>query len=192
MPHKPSRILFGSHLYLCYIDESGTPDVPGNTSHFVLAGVTLPVWHWKDADREVSQIMARHGVPGQELHTAWLLRPYVEQELIPAFENMTFAARRSAVERERNAQLLKLQRRKGSHAAFRQARKNYQKSAAYIHLTRTQRLHLAEDIADAVGNWGFARLFAECIGKLHHDPVRHTRSIEEQALEQVISRVRTH
>ena len=132
--------------------------------------------------------MARHGVPGQELHTAWLLRPYVEQDLIPDFERMTFAARRAAVERERNAQLLKLQRRKGSHAAFRQARKNYAKSAAYIHLTQIQRLRLAEDIASTVGNWGFARLFAECIDKLHHDPIRHSRSIEEQALEQVISR----
>ena len=24
-------------MYLCYIDESGTPDIPGNTSHYVLA-----------------------------------------------------------------------------------------------------------------------------------------------------------
>ena len=26
-------------VYFCYIDESGTPQVPGNTSHYVLCGV---------------------------------------------------------------------------------------------------------------------------------------------------------
>ena len=31
-------------MYLCYIDESGTSDIPGNTSHFILAGLSLPIW----------------------------------------------------------------------------------------------------------------------------------------------------
>jgi hypothetical protein len=39
-----------------------------------------------------------------------------------------------------------------------------------------------------VGNWGFARLFAECIDKIHYDPVFTKSSAEEQAFEQVISR----
>ena len=38
-------------MYLCYIDESGTSTVPGNTSHFVLAGISMPIWHWQDCDR---------------------------------------------------------------------------------------------------------------------------------------------
>ena len=29
-------------MQLCYIDESGTPDVLGNTSHYVLAGISVP------------------------------------------------------------------------------------------------------------------------------------------------------
>ena len=33
-------------MYLCYIDESGTSDIPGNTSHLILAGLSLPIWHW--------------------------------------------------------------------------------------------------------------------------------------------------
>jgi hypothetical protein len=33
-------------MYLCYIDESGTPESSGNTSHFVLAGISIPIWHW--------------------------------------------------------------------------------------------------------------------------------------------------
>ncbi|MGO9238948.1 MAG: DUF3800 domain-containing protein [Methylocella sp.] len=175
-------------MYLCYVDESGTPDVPGNTSHFVLAGITIPIWHWKDADRDVSAIMTRYDLAQHELHTAWLLRPYLEQDNIPGFENLGRAARRTAVERARNTHLLKLQQRKGGHKAYRQARKNYEKSEAYIHLTKHERLTLAEDVADTVGSWGFARLFAECIDKLHFDPNRSSRTVEEQAFEQVISR----
>jgi len=38
-------------MYLCYVDESGTPDIPGNTSHFVLDGIFTPVWHWKKCER---------------------------------------------------------------------------------------------------------------------------------------------
>ena len=37
-------------MYLCYIDESGTSVVPGNTSHFVLAGLSIPIVQWKGGD----------------------------------------------------------------------------------------------------------------------------------------------
>lgn len=39
-----------------------------------------------------------------------------------------------------------------------------------------------------VGNWGFARLFAECIDKVYFDPVRTGKTIDEQSFEQVVSR----
>ena len=44
------------------------------------------------------------------------------------------------------------------------------------------------DIADCMSRWGFARLFAECIDKVHFDPARAGRSVDEQAFEQVVSR----
>ena len=44
-------------MYLCYIDESGTPDVPGNTSHYVLAGVSIPVQYWRDCDEELFDLI---------------------------------------------------------------------------------------------------------------------------------------
>ena len=47
-------------MYLYYTDESGTSDIPGNTSHFVLAGVSIPIWHWRDADGEVIAIEQRN------------------------------------------------------------------------------------------------------------------------------------
>ena len=175
-------------MYLCYIDESGTPDVPGNTSHFVLAGVSLPIWHWLDADREISQILGNYDLEDQELHTAWLLRPYLEQSRIANFSGLSRAARRSAVQRARTEHLLQLQRGRGRQRAYRQARKNYKHTAPYIHLTSDERRQLISEAANCIGRWGFARLFAECINKVHFDPSRTNRTIEEQAFEQIVSR----
>jgi hypothetical protein len=45
-----------------------------------------------------------------------------------------------------------------------------------------------EEIARTVGDWGFARLFAECIDKIHFDPSKAKQSLDEQAFEQVVSR----
>lgn len=174
-------------MYLCYIDESGTSSVPGNTSHFVLAGIALPIWHWRDADAEISAILSRYGLEGKELHTAWVLRSYLEQTLIPNFETLDWAARKSAVRAKRTQHLLDLQRRQRGKT-YRQTKKNYQHSAPYIHLTREERRTLIREVADCVGGWGFARLYAECIDKIHFDAPRARRSIDEQAFEQIVSR----
>src|SRR5262245_2229428 len=97
-------------MYLCYLDESGTSAIPGTTSHFVLAGVSIPIWHWKDADREITKALARYDLDEEEFHTGWLLRKYLEQSQIPNFVGLDRAARRSAVQRKRTAELLRLQR----------------------------------------------------------------------------------
>jgi len=34
-------------MNLCYMDESGTPDIPGNSSHFILVGFSIPITYWK-------------------------------------------------------------------------------------------------------------------------------------------------
>jgi hypothetical protein len=57
-----------------------------------------------------------------------------------------------------------------------------------MHLTLAERTTLAAEIADCVSGWGYARLFAECIDKLHFDPIRTGRSVDEQAFEQIVSR----
>lgn len=59
---------------------------------------------------------------------------------------------------------------------------------AYTHLTYDERLQAVRDVADAVGGWGYARLFAECIDKVHFDPHRTRLSVGEQGFEQVVSR----
>ena len=174
-------------MYLCYIDESGTSSVPGNTSHFVLAGLSVPIWHWNDSDRELRRIKQRYGLLEAELHTAWLLRRYLEQSRVSDFGNLSYSQRRSQVERLRTTELLRLQAQQNKKH-YRQTKKNYKHTADYVHLTFDERKRFVLDVADCVGNWGFARLFAECIDKVHFDPIRAERSIDEQAFEQVVSR----
>ena len=174
-------------MHLCYIDESGTSDIPGNTSHFVLAGVSIPIWHWRQADREISAIKARYDLQEAEIHTAWILRKYLEQSRISDFEQLSRDQRRATVTSERTAQLLQLQKQ-NRPKAYRQAKKNYAQTGAYIHLTLTERQHFINDVADCVSAWGFARLFAECIDKVHFNPQIARPSLDEQAFEQLISR----
>jgi len=173
--------------YLCYIDESGTPDLPGTSSHFILSGISIPIWHWKDADREAESVLAKYGLRDEELHTAWLLRSYSEQSKIPNFDRLPWDERRSAAERARASQLLALQRAQ-NRTAYKQAKKNYAHTKAYVHLTRDERASLVREVADCVSGWGFARIFSENIDKLHFDPVRTHRTVAEQAFEQVVSR----
>ena len=163
-------------MYLCYIDESGTSGIPGNTSHFILAGIAIPIWHWKDCDAELRVVKRRYNLSGSEIHTAWILRKYLEQSKIADFDTMSQTERRSEVEKVGNAK------------SYRQTKKNYQKTGDYIHLTLAERRQFINDVADRVSNWGFARLFAECIDKVHFDPNRSARTIDEQSFEQIVSR----
>jgi hypothetical protein len=43
-------------MLLCYIDESGTADIPGNTSHYILAGLAVPVRYWRDCDKAIESV----------------------------------------------------------------------------------------------------------------------------------------
>lgn len=125
-------------MQLCYLDESGTPELPGNTSHYVLAGLAIPVWHWKTCDQEITKIRVKYGVEGSELHTAWILRAYMEQRKIVGFDMMTYVQRRQEVEHWRRAELIRLQKLP-KNQPYRQATKNFRKTEAYIHLTWDER-----------------------------------------------------
>jgi Protein of unknown function (DUF3800) len=174
-------------MYILYVDESGTSAIPGNTSHFILAGISIPIWRWRTSDEAVNAIMARYGLSGKEFHTAWILRTYLEQSRIAGFEQLDWAARRASVERERNRYLLLLQRTQ-RRQSYSQTKKNFAHTRHYIHLTLNQRRSLVREVADSVSGWGYARLFAECIDKLHFNPARSGRPVDEQAFEQVVSR----
>lgn len=114
-------------------------------------------------------------------------RPYFEQSRIPNFEALDYKQRRMQVESLRHVELLRLQRIKNPKL-YKQTRKNYRETASYIHLGYNERQTLVKELARCVSKWGFARLFAECIDKVHFVSARTMRSIDEQAFEQVISR----
>src|SRR5438046_159793 len=59
-------------MHLCYLDESGTPDIPGNTSHYVLAGLSVPIWNWKTCEKEIGIIRRKYDLQNREIHTAWI------------------------------------------------------------------------------------------------------------------------
>lgn len=172
-------------MYLLYVDESGTSTIPGNTSHFILTGISIPNWHWKNCDNEISTIKQRYDLSGKEIHTAWILRNYLEQSRIPNFETLNFTERRSEVLKLRNRHLLNLQR-SGKNKQYKQTKKNYNKTKDYIHLTYDQRKNFINAIAECVSNWGFARLFAECIDKVYFDALKTSEDIDYQAFEQII------
>ena len=121
-------------LHLCYIDESGVPELNQGTSHFVLLGLSIEAWDWRRQDRAVTAVKRKFGLADAEIHTGWMSRRYLEQERIPNFQTLDWAVRRLQVRQERSAQLIKEYALKGSNAA-RELRKNYRKTDAYIHLT---------------------------------------------------------
>ncbi len=170
------------------IDASGTSDIPGNTSHFILAGISIPIWHWNDCDREIRHIKQRYDLADTEIHTAWLLRRYLEQNKVTDFARLSRNQRRSEVERLRKLELLRLQHASSKQNLYRQTKKNFKQTTDYIHLTSDERKQFILDIADCVSRWGFARLFAECINKVHFDPRRTGCSVDAQAFEQIVSR----
>lgn len=175
-------------MHLCYMDESGTSAVPGNSSQFVLVGIALPIEFWKEADSRISAIMANYRLAhGAELHTAWVMRPYLEQNQISNFEKLSDVDRARQVTMARNTHLLSLQRA-GNNKRYRQAKKNYEKTNEYIHLTFDERKAFVEAVAEEVSTWTNAKLFFECIDKIYQDASKTGRSIDEQAFEQVISR----
>lgn len=184
-------------MHLCYLDESGTPDIPGNTSHYILAGLAIPIWNWRDCEREIGIIRKKFGLENNEIHTAWMLRAYLEQSKIPSFGSFSHFDRRQKVETYRNAELLRLQKLP-NNKAYNQAKKTFRHTTAYTHLTIDERRAFIKEIAKCISNWGFARLYAECIDKINYQSlnlarsVREQRNIDEQALEQVVSRFENH
>lgn len=174
-------------MFLCYIDESGTPEIPGNTSHFILAGISIPINKWKDCDREITIIKVKYSLQGAEIHTGWMLRKYFEQSKIKDFEKLTKHQRIYEVEKIRKLEILSLQKSKNKQA-YRQTKKNYKHTKNYIHLTFDERKAFIKEVSICISRWTFAKLFAECVDKVHFDPARAPQNIYAQSFEQVVTR----
>jgi len=174
-------------LYFCYIDESGTSAIPGNTSHFVLAGLSIPIYKWKTAENDIDIIKRKYDLYGKEIHTGWLLRTYKEQNLVLNFDSLSNNERRLEVESLQRKELYRLQKNKSLRKQYIQAKKTYKQTKDYLHLTFQQRKDFVFEIAQKIGSWGFARIFAECVDKTYF-PTRTTTNLDEHAFEQIVTR----
>ncbi len=174
-------------VYFCYIDESGTPQIPGNTSHYILCGVSIPINYWKKCDTLIRRLKGKYDLCNAEIHTGWIMRTYLEQSKIKDFEKLNYDDRRREVLKMRKAEIFRAQKSKDTKG-LKQLKKNYKHTEPYIHLTHTERMQFLYEIADMVGKYRFIRIFAECIDKVFFDPTKSKSSVDEQALEQIVSR----
>lgn len=173
-------------MYLCYLDESGTPDPGANTDHFIFIGLAIPADTWKAKDLEVLAIKQRYGLGAEEIHTAWMMRDYPEQKRVPDFEGLDAGMRRKAVLGLRS---LNLGRSRSSNQT-RSLQANYKKTAAYVHLTRDERRRCVHELAMLCGGWEDARLFAEAKDKTLAPEL--PAECFERAFEQVVTRFNTY
>lgn len=174
-------------MYFCYLDESGTPQAVAQTSHFVLLGLAIPAAAWHVKDRRANVIKARYGLKDVEIHTGYIARRFPEQERIAGFEEMDSIDRRAAMEVERKHSLIEAAAVKTGDQ-LKALKKLYKKSADYVHLTHAQRTQLLRDLADEIGSWNDARLFAEAVDKAAMQPGVDTF---EKAFEQLVTRFHT-
>ena len=149
--------------------------------------MAIPISKWKLSESKITLLKKKYGLEDSEIHTGWLVRKYIEQSKIVGFESMSHVQRRYEVDKLRKTELLKLQK-SPNRGHYKQTKKNYKQTNAYIHLTYEERVKCIQELADLIGKWQYARIFGECIDKIHFDPKRAKYSVDEQALEQVVSR----
>ena len=120
-------------MYLCYVDESGTTEShPSGGSHFVLAGISIPIERWAKADREISAALAPYDLSDTELHTAFMLRPYRDQARIKDFDQLDRPDRRAQVPQYRQAHLTRLGATRRQRLS--KTKIEYKRTLPYVHL----------------------------------------------------------
>lgn len=72
--------------------------------------------------------------------------------------------------------------------AVRTLTRNYRESAPYLHLSHGERMAILRTLADLIGTWSDAVIFADAQDKSAHQPASPDERILEFAFEQVVSR----
>ncbi len=175
-------------MRIAYLDESGTPELTGGTSHFVLLALSISAQTWKEKDTDIGAIKASVGLEQAEIHAAWMARRYLEQERIAGFAGMDHGQRRAEVKKVREEALVRKVALHGPTAA-KELRKNFAKTEAYVHLTLDERREVLGQVATAIGAWADARLFAECTDKDAYGKLPPpARPLYDEAFDQVVTR----
>jgi hypothetical protein len=174
-------------MRIAYLDESGTPDPGGNTSHFVLLALVIEDKSWKKKDADILAVKKKYGLAGAELHAAWMNRRFAEQEGIPGFEKLTSDERQIAMKKAREATLIKRGALHGI-AEMKLLKKTFRRTDAYTHLTLPERKAFLRDVAESVKGWTDACILADCIDKTIFKKGVHRTPPLDEAFEQVVSR----
>jgi len=117
-----------------------------------------------------------------------LARRYIEQEKISGFEALSEADRRDAVRRARQTFLIGKAAVRGVKSV-QDDRKSFQKTDAYVHVTRVERVDLLRQVAEAVAGWEDCHLFAEASDKNSFRGIPPKTPPFEEAFTQVVSRL---
>lgn len=175
-------------MKLFYLDESGNPELSGSSGSYVLVAVGIPIEKWTYCDKCINQLKASYNLSQAEIHTAWMLRTYWEQEEIEGFESMSPDERRVAVIAERERRIQKHKSSK-SDKALKNMKKTYKNTEAYIHLTYKERERFIFDLVSKIKSWTFIRIFAEIIDKNEYHPPQPDLTPATQAFERIVTRI---
>lgn len=175
-------------MRLFYLDESGNPELSGPSKCYILAAIGIPISKWTACDKVINQLKTSYNIPDAEVHTAWMLRCYKEQESIPDFDRLSYGERRTAVIARREALIERL-KREGRKDSLKQAKKNFKNTDAYIHLTFHERQRFISELAQKIKSWAHARIFAEVIDKASYNPPSPGLTPETQAFERIVTRI---
>jgi hypothetical protein len=144
-------------MRICYLDESGTPDKGDQSKHFVYAGIAIPEASWKSKDNQISVIKEKYGLSGKEIHTAWILRKYLEQVKIPNFESYTWEQRKAESKKFRLQHLNEVEIY--SPSKKKNLLKEYKETLQYAHLSLSERNNLIYELCDLIATWNDSRIF---------------------------------
>lgn len=175
-------------MYICYLDESGTPELSHQSDHFVYLGVAIPAETWKSKDHQLNEIKAKYNLLDVEIHTAWMTRKYPEQEGIPKFACFSQSERVKLALKERD-NWLAVSAVKKNAKQLKDIKKNYKMTFPYLHLTREERLKFLKEVANLIGTWQDTRIFCEAAKK---SPTLISKStlggVYEDSFQQVVTR----
>lgn len=170
-------------MFLLYLDESGVPEPhPDQTSHYVVVGIAVHEGTWFALERLLRKLKKRYGLEQDgdwELHAAWILSRFREQERVSGFADLDWSARHKAIQHLRAEKM----EQQSSWSSKKRRRKIdfYKQTEPYIHLTSKERKDLVRDALTVVSNYRRGLyLFGEAINKETLspaiDPVRESFS----------------
>lgn len=130
-------------------------------------------------------------MPEAEIHVAWMLRDYKEQNSVNDFEKLSADQRRAAVVRVREGLIEKCKKARDAKGR-KSLEKNFKNTEPYTHLTLAERTRFVYELAKKIKGWRFARLFAVIVDKKKYTPPKPEITPLSQAFERIVTKVENY